>query len=135
MDIQPTDEAVLAFVEAWISLLSEGRYGEAYHALAQPLDDVWSPDLIEEITRAYELPPAAGDDSGASHVTSTQTARVVDYSPDKDVSWFEGNPDSNAGMVHYSLPINSVWSDLTAVFRIHRHQNRVRLELEDIHVL
>jgi len=135
MAIEATSEAVLEFVEKWIELLSNGQYREAYDQLSQPPHDTWSPELLEDVTSSYELSPSAGDLSETSRVTSVTGARVVDYRPDKDVDWYEGNPDSNAGMVHYSIPINGIWSDLTATFRIQRINDGVVLQLEDMHVM
>lgn len=125
----------MEFVEKWIELLSYGQYREAYNQLSQPSNDIWSPQLLEEVTTAYELSPSAGDPSETSRVTSVAAARVVDCRPYQDVDWYAGNPDSNAGMVHYSLPINGIWSDLTAIFRILRIDDAVVLQLEDVHVM
>jgi len=135
MKIAQDTAAALDFVEAWVNLLSESRYEDAFNMLYVPSDNSWSPSLIEEITTSYELPPAAGDDSDTSHVTPVATAKVVDYRPDKEVEWYEGNPDSNLGMIHYSLPINGIWSDLTAIFRLLRSKGEVGVALEDIHVM
>lgn len=135
MKIAHDTTAALVFVEKWIALLSESRYEDAYNMLYHPTDDSWTPALIEEVTTSYELPPAAGDDSDSSHVTDVSNAKVVDYRPDKDVDWYDNNPDSNIGMIHHSLPINGIWSDLTAIFRLHRCEDSVGVALEDIHVM
>lgn len=39
------------------------------------------------------------------------------------------------GMVEYDLPINGVWSDLTAIFWLRRMPDGLALELYDIHIL
>lgn len=135
MKIAPVSAAALRFVENWIQLLSESRYEDAFNMLHLPSDNSWSGSLIEEVTTSYKLPLTAGDDSDSSHVTAVSEARTVDYTPDRTVDWYEGNPDTNLGMIHHSLPINGIWSDLTAIFRLHRCDDGVGVALEDIHVM
>lgn len=126
---------VLVTVANWISLLSQEKYEESFSLLENDPNSDLSPSLIKEIITSYELPPQAGDDSDFSIVTLVETAKVVDYRPDQEVDWYEKNPDDNVGMVHHSLPINGIWSDLTAIFRLQRIKDGVVLLLEDIHVM
>jgi hypothetical protein len=133
--VAPTDEDVLSLATKWVNLLAQAEFEQAQGLLVTSSEGIWTPTLVKAVIAAYELPPRAGDNSPTSRVTPPHAARVVDYRPDRDVTWFPDGSDQNAGMVHYSLPINGIWSDLTAIFRIHRQANGVALDLEDVHVL
>jgi hypothetical protein len=97
----------------------------------------WTPALVEELISSYG-PPEGGDDDSTSRVTTPGSAQVYDIKPDHLVDWY--GPESKAegdvvGVVHFDLPINGIWSDLTAIFNIKKWCDSLSLELEDIHVL
>ncbi len=135
MIIEKNTKKVLETVTHWILLLSQEKYDKSFGLLENDPNSELSPSVIKEIITSYELSPQACDDSNFSIVTPVETAKVVDYRPDQEVDWYEDNPDDNFGMVHHSLPINGIWSDLTAIFRLHRKKGGVALMLEDIHVM
>ena len=43
--------------------------------------------------------------------------------------------DEGAGIIHFDLPLNSEWSDVTAIIEIEAHRGGLALRLSDIHVL
>jgi len=57
----------------------------------------------------------------------------------EDVDWFdeiETHPMiGRVSYVHFDIPLNGMWSDLTAVFWVHAIENGLALELERIEVL
>jgi len=131
-----SDAEVLAVVRRWVDLLADGNYLQA-HALLNHVEAErnWPADLVEELIHSYELGPAV-DSAGVSHVTRIDDARVVDVNPRPSVSRFKnsGRP-TVIGDVHFDLPINGVWSDLTAIFFLRKVAGGIALEIFDIHVL
>ena len=124
------DEDILKVVERWIALIAEHRYDEACALLIHDeANQNWSAPMLAEVFRGYEAL------EGRGQVTPVATAREEDYRPDQDVDWWVEETGPFAGDIHYSLPLNGVWSDLTAMFNIRRVQNGFALELDDIHVL
>ena len=79
-------------------------------------------------------------DGRTYRVTSPAAARTTARGhPYQDVEWCP--PDSAqasrgvVGFVTFDLPLNGEWSDVTATFLVHKVGDRLRLQLEDMHVL
>jgi hypothetical protein len=131
-----TDDEILAVVCRWVDLLADGDYDRAQSLLlAEGTEREWPPQLVENLIGSYELPPRAGDNQ-ESRVTSVDKARVFDIEPRPSVSRWNKSPRAGVlGDVHFDLPINGIWSDLTAIFFLRQVTGGMALELFDIHVL
>lgn len=129
------DRDILAIVERWIGLLAAGQSADAMALLKTTgAERDWSPELVMDLIASYE--PAIGDWDGTSLITPVETARTEDVKPNPHVDrWPQPNPRGAWGDVHYDLPINGVWSDLTAMFRVREVPGGLALELYDVHVL
>src|SRR5262249_55871439 len=138
LPVSSTAADILALVEQFVDNLATRDYGVAHSLLRQSQHYAyWTPALIEEVISSYG-PPTGESDVERSQVTARSSAREAGYSPCREVTFYEEPStlrDASIGDVHYDLPINGVWSDLTAIFGIHRDEAGVTLELEDIHVL
>ena len=127
----PAKEAdILKIVETWIELLAERNYEAACGLLMRGGDGQdWPPALVAEVLDGYAKL------EGRGRVTPVAGARVSDYRPYQEVDWWEDEKGAFAGDVHYSVPFEGVWSDVTAMFDIRRVPGGFALELDDIHVL
>jgi Cys/Met metabolism PLP-dependent enzyme len=83
--------------------------------------------------------------NGPFKVTPVETAppkeSLPGEPPHQDIVRY-GEPDGTLrsgdleiGMIHFDLPLDGQWSDMTAIFRIIIHAGTVVLELENIDVL
>jgi len=136
LPLDADDATILAAVRAWVTLLAEERYQDAYDALYHPVGDHWTPRLIETAIRTYgSIEPAA---TGTSYrVTPLETA-IGELSPRHEVDRFDDMPGGVVGlvgMVWFDLPLNGRWSDLTATFYGERRDATLVVELNDIHVM
>ncbi len=154
-----SDEALLRAVGAWVGLLAEERYQEAYDFLYHPWMPVlpvneFSADAIRAAVTNY-----GGDEphpSGPFKVTPVETAPPKEGPPGsppyQDIQRYEqpeerafdpvlvqhGGAPSGAsilGTIHFTLPLNGQWSDLTASIRVVLYDGTVVLYLESIDVL
>ena len=132
-------EEVLPFVYDWVELLAQDCYKEAFEMLLHPPDSLFTPDLVRQLMAGYgELERR---DNKISRVTSPSTAVLP---PDllthsQDVDWFDEDQNhrmkDRVGYVHFDIPLDGKWSDLTAVFWVHVVESGFVLELERIEVL
>jgi hypothetical protein len=61
---------------------------------------------------------------------------VGDIAPRHEVTrWGAKRGSDVVGEIEFDLPINGIWSDLTALFWVKHHPEELVLELYDIHVL
>lgn len=61
---------------------------------------------------------------------------MADCTPRPEVERFPDPGPDNLGDVHYDLPLNGSWSDLTAVFTLSlTDDGALTLVLDEIHVL
>lgn len=129
------DEAILAAVHQWVDALAGRDYVGASTLLTPTGNERdWPPRLVEEVISRYEAPGG----SSPSRVTSPTSATLdPDVVPRREVTrWPQPRARLEvAGTVEYDLPINEVWSDLTAIFWLRRLPDGLALELYDIHVL
>jgi hypothetical protein len=124
-----TDTAVLKVIETWIAHLANANYADACALLLRDPDNTdWSPALLAEVLDGYAKL------EGRGRVTPLASAKATKTQPDQDVDWWVGEKGSFAGDVHHSLPLNGVWSDITALFNIRRVPKGFALELDDIGV-
>ena len=139
MIIFPTnvsDGEILTTVGRWVDLLANGDYLQAQSLLMHDgAERNWPPESVAGLIGSYELPPAVHTGE-RSRVTPVAEARVADIQPRPSVSrWDSSGRSGVVGDVHFDLPINGVWSDLTAIFFLRQVPGGIALELFDVHVL
>ena len=127
-----SDETILNRVREWVNLLAADRVEEALALLsAEDAERDWPPDRVREAIAGYELEPDV-----LSAVTPVETARAEDIQPSHTVDrWEHESRPGVVGDVAFDLPVNGVWSDLTALFWIKQVPEGLALELYDIHIL
>lgn len=127
----------------WMELLSKEKYKEAYDLTWHDPSYQWTPALLESVIKGYGIP---GETFEASFiVTPPETAQIESgrIRVYNDIMIFEKVQQhwqnladlKVVGDVHYDLPINGYWSDLTVSFKILQGKDFFALELNDIHVL
>src|SRR6478609_935400 len=109
-----TEDDVLSVVRQWVGLLAAGDYVQAQSLLLREgAERDWPPEMVAQLIASYELPPAVSGEE-LSRVTPVGEARVFDIQPRAAVSrWEGGGRPGVVGDVHFNLPINGIWSDLT----------------------
>jgi hypothetical protein len=135
LPLDASEEAVLALVHQWVDALAARDYVGAATLLTQAGNERdWPPSLVEETITRYEAPGWASP----SRVTSPAAAlQELPAAPRSEVTrWAQPRARPEVlGTVEYDLPINGVWSDLTAIFWLRRLPGGLALELYDIHIL
>ena len=132
--LQPTDAKILSVVEAWVDVLANGQFESALAIVEH--NPVRTASELKELIEGYGRMPPHGHVS--TRITPPRAAIVADISPSHHVTWFGPHPDRAVELeafVTYDLPVNGVWSDLTALFWLKRISHGYVLQLEDIHVL
>ena len=135
LPLDAPDDAILAVVRQWVDAVAAGESVRAATLLTETGNErQWPPDLVDDVISRYE----AFGGTLPSRVTSPSAARRdPSYAPNADVVRWprpRARPDV-VGTVEFDLPINGVWSDLTAIFWLRRLPEGLALELYDIHVL
>ena len=127
-------------IHTWMTLLADENYEAAYmFTLHDPYYE-WTPLLLEQVINGYGL-PYANDGSPKCKVTDWSTASGTGSKRYKEINFFDTsrahfNPQFIVtGDIYYDLPIDSVWSDLTATFKILQSKDFTTLELNEIHVM
>ena len=134
-----TRKEIESIILRWIDFLASDNYIEAYNLTSHDPYYGWSPDLLKNIIQEYGS-PSEGEGIRCK-VSDWRTALPVSSSRYRDINVFEepiiqeGSSTVVLGEVHYDLPIDTQWSDLTATFKIRQDRDKVTLELNDIHVL
>jgi len=134
-----SDEQVLKIIRGWIDLLVGENYHAAFEAITLETEDAahptWAPDFIRDDIKNYRSPlyyPGVED----FRVTDWRTAQGGNPEARHDVIWYRPSPDwSLAGAVAFDLPLNGIWSSLTADFVFWENDNLnegFRLGLEEI---
>jgi hypothetical protein len=130
IDRAPSDEELLRFVDQWIDALACGDYAGAFAMTEHDPYYRWSPELIRSVIQGYGLPEPHRSGETFS-VTSREAA--TGGPPDREVNRETIRPDVLAEVI-CDLPLNGVWSDLTATFRAERRADSVAIVLQEIHV-
>jgi hypothetical protein len=124
-----TDADLLAAVSEWVGLLAEGRYADAYQWLHHPETPRWrSAELIATVVRNYGFIEPRPDGETFT-VTPIETAMGDHH--DAEVTRY----GETRGDVHFDLPLNGRWSDVTAILEFSVYEGTFVFELDDIHVL
>jgi hypothetical protein len=133
-----TDQEILDVVRQWVSALAREDFGAAYGMTYHDSDETWTPQLMRAAVTQYGNPEPP-ENWGSYHVTPWETARVDDFQPRHEVTWFGERgavPSSPVlGYVWFDLPLDGQWSDLTATFDIVMLDNELALRLDEMHVM
>lgn len=138
--LNATEETILEGVKQWVELFGAERYDEAVQWLYCPPAEVrWKPLTLKSLVTNYGLTDPRTDGK-TYRVTAIATAKSrTGAQPYQDVEWFSAGSlqvgRGVVGFVTFDLPLNGEWSDVTATFLIHKVADRLRLQLEDMHVL
>jgi hypothetical protein len=125
---EATNEEILRAVRDWVDLLAADRYEEAREMMVP--DNHWTPQLMRAVVRHYGFiePRDDGRTFAVTPIAQTVGGRPR---PQQELERF----DAGGGIVHFDLPLNGAWSDLTAVIEIEEQCGGLVLRLADIHVL
>lgn len=121
-----TDNDFIEFVHNWVKLCAAGEINHAFSLLDEPLDKsrhTWTPDDINEITYDH-----FGDEK-YSVITNPDT---VEGNIRTDIYKYN---DGSGWVVEYDLPLNGVVSDFTLIFEFIEHNGKLRVVLDDCHVM
>ena len=135
-----TGDDILTACREWVEVVASGRLEDALDMLHVPdrydQSQQWTPQSLRQYIANYGSWDARPDGRTWS-VTSIATARMRDDRPNVqprgDVVRFDADPRS--GSAELDLPLNGVWSDLTAQFEFEPVGNGTGLSLYDLHVL
>jgi len=128
-----TDEDIINVVRDFVNLLAKERYVEAFEMMYRNSKDEMSPELIKRLIEGYGFDESVKD---VFRVTSLE--EMKNQEPEFQIDWLEsvkGEKPREIGIIHYDLPINGEWSDLTAIFDVYELENGIALSLYDIHIL
>lgn len=132
-----SNAAVRVVIERWVGLLVEERFDDAMATVGP--SGTWTPDLLARVIGNYgSVEPR--EDGRTFAVTPVATA--VGDGPRFEVTWCDP-PVTNRldyapdllGRARYDLPVDGVWSDVTASFEILDLAEGPALALDDVHVL
>lgn len=135
-----SDEEIKAIVGRWVECLVRGDYEAALALLyAGPESPEWTPEMLRAWIENYGTDVPA-EDGRVFRVTPMEDAvlppDLTGHAFDVDRENARGlDPAGYAGMVHFDLPLDGEWSDLTARFHIRKLGDELALELLDVHVL
>lgn len=127
-----SDTQILDIIDAWIADLARGDYACAHARTAHDAYYGWTPALLRVVIEGYGSPEPYADGTvyrvtPAAEASGTRQERCVER---------PANQDGGAALAEarHSLPLNGVWSDLTATFRVESTALGARLVLQEIHV-
>lgn len=130
LNLNPSDDEILAIVDAWVDDLTRGDYQNAYDRTEHDPYYQWTPELMRDVIQGYGFPEPCRDGT-LFHVTDVATAKGRRGRREVDRGVF---PPGAFAEVWYDLPLNGEWSDLTATFRVERRGDNSALVLQEIHV-
>ena len=126
----PTDDEILDTVETWIDDLARKDFKAAFARTDHDKYFGWSPALIEAVVQGYGLPGTTKQGRKCEVSSRSSSAGV----PHRRVVNRNELPLNSIASVEYSLPLDGMWSDLTATFRLEAREHGSVLVLEEIHV-
>ena len=121
------DDDILAFIRSWAESLADERCQDALGMV--DARSHWTPELLRTTIENYGFIEPLSDGQ-VFRVTPADRA-TGPLRPRHEVTWF----DEVRGLVHFDLPLNGEWSDVTALFDLERTHRGIRLVLDDVHVL
>jgi hypothetical protein len=122
-----SDNDMLRFIDGWAALLEREDYAAAFAYTDHDPAMEWTPDLIREVIKAY------GERRPDQKVTVA--GMPTDVTQRKEVDRATKNGNGRVGAIWYDLNIDGVTSDLTATFDVIFEQGKLRILLNDIHVM
>ena len=122
-----SDNEMLRFIDGWAALLEREDYAAAFAYTDHDPAMGWTPDLIREVIKAY------GERRPDQKVTVA--GMPSDVTQRKEVDRATKNGDGRVGAIWYDLNIDGLASDLTATFDVILEQGKLRIFLNDIHVM
>lgn len=161
--VNASDEDLLRAVHEWIGILAEEQYQSAYDFLyhpwlpTAPVNEYDADSIKSAVTGDDGITPHRFLPDAPFKVTPVETAPRKEGTPNderkpyQDVHRYE-TPEEHAwddilvrhggtasgaailGTIHFDLPLNGQWSDLTAI-EVVRYDGAVVLALESIDVL
>lgn len=125
----PSDTRILDIIDAWIADLARGDYACAHARTAHDAYYGWTPALLRAVIEGYGSPEPYADGS----VYRVTPAALASGAPQERCV---ERQDGGAALAEarHSLPLNGVWSDLTATLRVESTALGARLVLQEIHV-
>lgn len=137
LPVNCADADIANLVIEWNELLAARKYTDAIEML-HPSDPAWDAEKLEQWITCYGTDEPIDDER--CYVTTYHEAELPeDLSSHKlDIdreSLYGQDKEIYDGMVHYQLPLDGYWNDLTARFEIRKTGNEIALELLDVHVL
>ncbi len=136
MKVLKTRGEVLPFVHDWVELLAQDRYEEAVQIVGHPIGVVLTAEMLRQLVANYGILEPRND--GRTFCATSPSSAVSAHetsTPYRDVKWDKGENGLFVGHVHFDVPLDGKWSDLTATFWVHERENGYVLQLEDLHVL
>lgn len=134
-----TDAEILDAVRAFVELLAEEKYSDAYEQFLPASDRELTPEVIKALIEGYGYAePVEDNDEPPLRVTSLSQMKESEPKDRQQIEWFGFHTARDPrilGAAYYDLPINGEWSDLTAIFDIIKVEGGIALSLDDIHVL
>jgi len=122
-----SDNELLRFIDGWATLLEREDYAAAFAYTDHDPAMGWTPELIREVIKSY------GERRPDQKVTVAGVPS--DVTQRKEVDRATKNSTGLVGEIWYDLNIDGVASDLTATFAVIREQGKLRILLNDIHVM
>ena len=138
LPLDAKDEDVFRLVHAWVELLAQEKYVEAFDMLHP--QQGWTAEIMRALIVNYgSLEPM--EDGRTFRVTSlgeNPSLEKRDEWPYQDVWWLDkdnGEQGGSGNWVHFTLPLDGEWGELTAVFELVEVNQRLALEVCMIKVL
>lgn len=128
------DDEILSAVRSWVELLAADNFEAGYAMLQHYPNEPWAPDFLRMWISNYGWHDPMKDGS-TFRVTSWKTATGREKHYQDVVRYDSPAADHSLGDVHFDLPLNGEWSDLTAIFSFFNHAGFLVLQLDDVHVL
>jgi hypothetical protein len=130
-----TDQAVRSALERWVGLLVGQRFEEALAMLGP--SGTWTPQLLAKVVRHYGSVEPEEDRRTFSVTAPAVTTEGGDAR--FEVTWLDKAASvgscARLGRAFYDLPLDGVWSDVTATFDILETADGLVLALDDVHVM
>ena len=126
---------ILELVRKWVAALASDDYAEAYRMTAHDPYWQWTPELMRKTVAGCGLPEPCAD--GVIHRVTSPEAAKGERARAAVTKYEEPRIDANGqivGEVHFELPLDGDWSDLTARFEILVNEDGLNLVLNEIHV-
>jgi len=127
-----SDQEILAVARDWAHALAAQDYERAYAVTAHDPYYAWSASLIRQVVEGYGFPEK--QPAGPFRVTPLGDAKGGPRPRHKVRRYEKKAPNNAVAEAWFDLPLNGVWSDLTATFAVYPIGDELVLCLNEIHV-